>query len=45
MKITIVYESLISDPEGFIVDDSYGPLRAGEIERGAAMGSPAGPRK
>src|SRR4029434_261650 len=24
---------LVSDPEGFVVKDAYGPLRAGEIER------------
>jgi hypothetical protein len=30
---------LVSDPEGFIVDDAYGPLRAGEIERAKQWGA------
>jgi hypothetical protein len=30
---------LVSDPEGFVVDDSYGPLRAGEIERAKQWGA------
>jgi hypothetical protein len=27
------------DPEGFVVDDAYGPLRAGEIERAKEWGA------
>jgi Flavodoxin len=30
---------LVSDPEGFVVDDAYGPLRAGEIERAKEWGA------
>jgi Flavodoxin len=30
---------LVSDPEGFVVGDSYGPLRAGEIERAKEWGA------
>jgi hypothetical protein len=30
---------LVSDPEGFIVDDSYGPLRTGEVERAKQWGA------
>jgi Flavodoxin len=30
---------LVSDPEGFIVEDSYGPLRPGEIERAKQWGT------
>jgi len=29
---------LVSDPESFIVDDSPGPLRAGELERAREWG-------
>jgi Flavodoxin len=31
--------NLVSDPEGFVVDDAYGPLRAGEIERAKEWGA------
>jgi hypothetical protein len=30
---------LVSDPEGFVVDDAYGPLRGGEIERAKEWGA------
>jgi Flavodoxin len=30
---------LVSDPEGFIVDDAYGPLRPGEVERAKQWGA------
>ena len=30
---------LVSDPEGFVVEDSHGPLRAGEIERAKQWGA------
>jgi hypothetical protein len=30
---------LVSDPEGFVVDDAYGPLRTGEIERAKGWGA------
>jgi Flavodoxin len=30
---------LVVEPEGFVVDDSYGPLRAGEIDRAKQWGS------
>ena len=30
---------LVSDPEGFVVEDAYGPLRAGEIERAKQWGA------
>jgi hypothetical protein len=30
---------LVKNPEGFILDDAYGPLRAGEIERAKAWGA------
>jgi hypothetical protein len=30
---------LVSDPEGFVVDDAYGPLRAGEIDRAREWGA------
>jgi hypothetical protein len=30
---------LVMDPEGFVVDDAYGPLRAGEIERAKEWGA------
>ena len=30
---------LVSDPEGFIVDDAYGPLRTGEVERAKQWGA------
>ena len=30
---------LVSDPEGFVVDDAYGPLRAGEIDRAKQWGA------
>jgi hypothetical protein len=30
---------LVSDPEGFVVDDAYGPLRAGEINRAKEWGA------
>jgi hypothetical protein len=30
---------LVSDPEGFIVDDAYGPLRMGEVERAKQWGA------
>jgi Flavodoxin len=30
---------LASDPEGFVVDDSYGPLRPGELERARQWGT------
>jgi hypothetical protein len=30
---------LVGDPEGFIVDDSHGPLRVGEIERAKHWGA------
>jgi hypothetical protein len=29
----------VSDPEGFVVDDAYGPLRAGEINRAKEWGA------
>jgi hypothetical protein len=29
---------LVAEPEGFVVDESYGPLRAGEIERAKEWG-------
>ena len=30
---------LVTDPEGFVVDDAYGPLRDGEIERAKQWGA------
>ena len=30
---------LVSDPQGFIVEDAYGPLREGEIERAKEWGA------
>jgi hypothetical protein len=30
---------LMSDPEGFIVEDAYGPLRTGELERAKQWGA------
>jgi hypothetical protein len=30
---------LVNDPEGFVVEDTYGPLRAGEIERAKQWGA------
>jgi hypothetical protein len=30
---------LVSDPEGFVVDDAYGPIRAGELERAKEWGA------
>jgi Flavodoxin len=30
---------LVSDPEGFVVEDAYGPLHAGEIERAKQWGA------
>jgi hypothetical protein len=30
---------LVSDPEGFVVEDAYGPLRAGELERAKKWGA------
>ena len=30
---------IVTAPEGFVVDDTYGPLRAGEIDRAKAWGS------
>ena len=30
---------LVKSPEGFILDDAYGPLRAGEIERAKEWGA------
>jgi hypothetical protein len=30
---------LVTDPEGFVVDDAYGPLRPGEIDRAKAWGA------
>jgi hypothetical protein len=30
---------LVSDPEGFVVEDAYGPLRAGEIDRAKQWGA------
>src|SRR5512132_4435975 len=30
---------LVTDPEGFIVDDAYGPMRAGEVERAKQWGA------
>jgi hypothetical protein len=30
---------LVSDPEGFVLDDAYGPMRAGEIERAKEWGA------
>jgi Flavodoxin len=30
---------LVSDPEGFVVEDAYGPLRAGELERAKQWGA------
>jgi hypothetical protein len=30
---------LVCDPEGFVVDDAYGPLRAGEAERAKQWGA------
>jgi hypothetical protein len=29
----------VSEPEGFVVDDAYGPMRAGEIERAKESGA------
>jgi hypothetical protein len=29
----------MKNPEGFILDDAYGPLRAGEIERAKEWGA------
>ena len=29
---------LVSDPEGFVVEDADGPLRAGELERAKQWG-------
>ena len=31
--------ALVTNPEGFILDDAYGPLRAGEIERAKEWGA------
>jgi hypothetical protein len=31
--------ALLSDPEGFVVEDAYGPLRAGELERAKQWGA------
>jgi hypothetical protein len=30
---------LVSEPEGFVLDDAYGPMRAGELERAKAWGA------
>ena len=30
---------LLKNPKGFILDDAYGPLRAGEIERAKEWGA------
>jgi len=30
---------LVSDPEGFVLDDAYGPMRSGEIERAKEWGA------
>jgi hypothetical protein len=30
---------LVSEPEGFVLDDAYGPMRAGEIERAKQWGA------
>jgi hypothetical protein len=30
---------LVSDPEGFVLDDVYGPMRSGEIERAKEWGA------
>jgi hypothetical protein len=30
---------LVNDPQGFVVDDAHGPLRAGEIERAKQWGA------
>ena len=30
---------LVGDPEGFVVEDAYGPLRAGELERAKQWGA------
>ena len=30
---------LVAEPEGFIVDDAYGPMRAGELDRASAWGA------
>ena len=30
---------LVSEPEGFVLDDAYGPMRAGEIERAKEWGA------
>ena len=30
---------LVSDPEGFVLDDAYGPMRSGEIERAREWGA------
>jgi Flavodoxin len=30
---------VVSDPEGFVVEDAYGPLRAGELERAKQWGA------
>ena len=30
---------LVSDPEGFVVEDAYGPLRPGELERAKQWGA------
>ena len=30
---------LVGDPEGLVVEDAYGPLRAGELERAKQWGA------
>jgi hypothetical protein len=30
---------LVADPEGFVLDDAYGPMRAGEIDRAKEWGA------
>ena len=45
MRVAVVYESLMGNtlrvaaPEGFMVEDMAGPLRAGELERAAVWAS------
>jgi hypothetical protein len=30
---------LVGEPQGFVLDDAYGPMRAGEIERAKKWGA------
>ena len=38
-KYSDMYAQSVSDPEGFVLDDAYGPLRDGEIERAKQWGA------